>query len=169
MWQGKAGKSYASKWRQGHCLTWQFCQRSPHMSSRRSQRERATPEGIFASCFIGTTLIGSLVIMGLSASIVAHDHNLDSSIGITHLVVGSGMPLQLWAIYIQLTNENLISLWSVCSSYSVHVSLYALPSPDKIEQTWHKDVRSQLSSSRWACTLDRSSLCLSCLLRERIT
>ena len=139
---------------------WQFCQHSPHMP-------RATPGGLLGSCFAGTTLVGSLIIMGLSASIVAHDHN--SSIGITHLVVVSGMSLQFWAINIQLTNENLISLWSVCSSYSVHVSLYALPSLDKIEQTWHKDGRSPLSSSRCACTSDHSSLCLSCLLRERIT
>jgi len=44
-----------------------------------------TPGDLLGACFGGTTLVGSLVIMGLSASIVAHDHN--SSIGITHLVV----------------------------------------------------------------------------------
>ena len=76
--------------------------------SRRSQRERVTPAGVLASCLVGTTLIGSLLIMGLSASIVAHDHN--SSIGISHLVVVSGMSLQFWSINIRLTNENLISL-----------------------------------------------------------
>ena len=161
-WQWQR-QPHATKWRASSlCLVRQFYRLSPHMPSRRSlaQLERATPAGLLASCLVDTTLIGSLLIMGLSASIVAHDHS--SSIGITHLVVVSGMSI--------LGNKHpvhLISLWSVCSSYSVHSSLYALPSPDKIEQTWHKHGRSSLSSSRRACTLDRSSLCPLCLLRER--
>ena len=51
--------------------------------------ERNTSGGFLGSCLAGVTLVGSLVVMGLSASIVAHDHN--SSIGITHLVVVSGI------------------------------------------------------------------------------
>ena len=51
-----------------------------------------TPGSVLASCVVSTTLIGSLIILGFSASIVAHDHS--SSIGITHLVVVSSIRLE---------------------------------------------------------------------------
>ena len=73
-----------------------------------------TPGDLLGSCFAGTTLVGSLVIMGLSASIVAHDHN--SSIGITHLVVVSSVPI-FGHQHPDLIDQSLFSLLFVVCAF----------------------------------------------------